>query len=295
MQDVYVRCIVDQPTDLLVFQMFLRYVCHRLTSIRCLSKAAADTIVSHRSTAFVPVIDTSLPLKLSVLKRTPRKKRLCDMNNAISQREEKYFPVSAVATADWYDLDRLKQRFLATSSPFQLVSISNAVDDVLCIQIASNSNTSSEAFIFDDGAVVFWNVGLQEEKFILNQVRQTTCNIHMLNLSMRTILIVEGTFVSVSFSLLVFLIDEVSDNRYPNKLILNEKEVMNFTEVQSTSTLTNDVIRLNCQSINEQILDKYTFSNALALSVKLGSRTSHDIYFDVRLILIRHLGSFTRR
>lgn len=67
-----------------------------------------------------------------------------------------------------------------------------------------------------------------------------------------------------------FLIDEVSDNRYPGTLITNEKEVMQFTEVQTTSALVNDTIRLKCQSINEQLLDKYTFSNALALSVKLG-------------------------
>ena len=68
----------------------------------------------------------------------------------------------------------------------------------------------------------------------------------------------------------LFLIDEVSDNRYPGNLVNNEKEVMKFTEVQTTSALVNDTIRLNSQSINEQILDKYTFSNALALSVKLG-------------------------
>jgi uncharacterized Rmd1/YagE family protein len=74
------------------------------------------------------------------------------------------------------------------------------------------------------------------------------------------------------FLFFVFLIDEVSDNRYPIELVNNEKEMMNFVEVNTTSTLNNDVIRLNRQSLTEQILDKYTFSNALALSVKLGKR-----------------------
>ncbi|CAF3934584.1 unnamed protein product [Rotaria magnacalcarata] len=41
-------------------------------------------------------------------------------------------------------------------------------------------------------------------------------------------------------------------------------------EVTTISTLNNDIIKINCQSENEQLLDKYTFSNALALSVKLG-------------------------
>ncbi|CAM2713945.1 unnamed protein product [Rotaria socialis] len=45
---------------------------------------------------------------------------------------------------------------------------------------------------------------------------------------------------------------------------------MNFMEVTTISTLNNDIVKINCQSENEQLLDKYTFSNALALSVKLG-------------------------
>jgi uncharacterized Rmd1/YagE family protein len=68
------------------------------------------------------------------------------------------------------------------------------------------------------------------------------------------------------------LIDAVSDNQYPKDLINNEKEIMNFTEVSTTSTINHDMIKLNRQSQTEQLLDKYTFSNALALSVKLGRR-----------------------
>ena len=62
----------------------------------------------------------------------------------------------------------------------------------------------------------------------------------------------------------------MSDNQYPRDLINNEKEIMNYVEVQSPSTLNKDIIRLSRHSPIEQILDKYTFSNALALSVKLG-------------------------
>jgi uncharacterized Rmd1/YagE family protein len=105
---------------------------------------------------------------------------------------------------------------------------------VLCIKIPKRTTTNSEAFVFDEGVVVFWNVEQDDEKLILKQV------------------------------------NEVSDNQYPNDLINNEKEIMNFVEVTTTSTLNNDIIKLNCQSETEQLLDKYTFSNALALSVKLG-------------------------
>ena len=61
---------------------------------------------------------------------------------------------------------------------------------------------------------------------------------------------------------------------------------MNFTEGHTSSYLANDVIRLSSQSLNEQLLDKYTISNALALSVKLGALTSTHFVrvFDARLV-----------
>ena len=89
----------------------------------------------------------------------------------------------------------------------------------------------------------------------------------------------------------------MSDNRYPTNLINNEKEVIKFTEVYTSSTITQDTIRLNRQLDNEQLLDKYTFSNALALSVKLG-RVRHVNLSLARLLLVRltrHMGNVTRR
>lgn len=69
---------------------------------------------------------------------------------------------------------------------------------------------------------------------------------------------------------------------------------MNFVEVSTNSTLYNDVIKLNRQPENEQLLDKYTFSNALALSVKLGLNNIKQFLKIFNLFLfIRNLGSFT--
>lgn len=69
---------------------------------------------------------------------------------------------------------------------------------------------------------------------------------------------------------------------------------MNFVEVSTISTLYNDVIKLNRQPENEQLLDKYTFSNALALSVKLGLNNIKQFLKIFNLFLfIRNLGSFT--
>jgi len=187
--------------------------------------------------------NVSSPMKLSISKRLPRKKPIWKATNISNQRGGgQYFNVCAYATADWYDLDRLKQHFNSLPTPFQLVPESEIFNDVLCIKIPKETTTTttttlttiSEAYIFDDGAVVFWNVEKDDEKLILNQV------------------------------------NEFSDNQYPKNLINNEKEIMNFTEVSTPSTLNNDIIKLNFHTGIEQLLDKYTFSNALALSVKLG-------------------------
>ncbi|UJR09518.1 hypothetical protein I4U23_013756 [Adineta vaga] len=180
--------------------------------------------------------DVASSMKLTVLKRIARKKPKLKATNLSNQREEQFFNVCALATADWYDLDRLKQRLTTLSIPFQLVPISDTINDVLCLQISTTTTSSSrsEAFIFEDGAAVFWNVQQEYKKLILDHI------------------------------------DEVSDNPYPKELIDNEKERMHFVEGSTSSTLTNDIFKLNRQAESEVLLDKYTFSNALALSVKLG-------------------------
>jgi uncharacterized Rmd1/YagE family protein len=141
----------------------------------------ASVVRSHKitNTKTLALSADASPMKLSVLKRVPKKKRIWNATPIVNQREEQYSNVSALATADWYDLDRLKQRFLSSPGPFKIVPISEVVNDVLCIQIRSTPNTdkttNSEAFIFDDGAVVFWNVQEDYEKLILNEVYIKIC------------------------------------------------------------------------------------------------------------------------
>lgn len=172
--------------------MFLRaalsrsYKLNPFTSLRSLTHTFPKAVPS-RVTSEIPPVSQSAdglsPMKLSVLKRVTRKKRMLDATTTLNQqREEQFLNVSALATADWYDLEQLKQRFLSSSSAFQLVTISDAINDVLCIQIRSNaptipigSSSSSEAFIFDDGAVVFWNVKQEDERTLLKQVTSNHC------------------------------------------------------------------------------------------------------------------------
>ena len=144
---------------------FPRFITHAVES-------PATVVPSSNASAIPSAADVASSMKLSVLKRVPRKKRLSDTSKK-SDEHEQYFTISALATADWYDLDRLKQRFVSSSSPFQIVPIAEVIKNVLCVQIPSQrseSTTESEAFIFEDGAVVFWNVQKEHEKLILHEV-----------------------------------------------------------------------------------------------------------------------------
>ena len=170
-------------------QMFLRLArsvlrvdqCRKINGLplpRFVSDAVQSSAAILSPKAPTEGADTASSMKLSVLKRVPRKKRLSDTSK-MSDEHDQYFTISALATADWYDLDRLKQRFVSSSSPFQIVPIADVINDVLCVQIPSHrseSTTDSEAFIFEDGAVVFWNVEQQHEKAILHEVRENLAN-----------------------------------------------------------------------------------------------------------------------
>ncbi|CAF1315793.1 unnamed protein product [Rotaria magnacalcarata] len=121
----------------------------------------------------MPTTEVSSSMKLPVLKRLPRKKPAWKESNFANQYEGQYFSLTAYATADWYDLNQLKQRLTSLSKPFQLVHISDLIENVLCIQIHRDGTKKSEAFIFDDGAVIFWNVKHDDEKIILKEVTRT--------------------------------------------------------------------------------------------------------------------------
>ena len=242
---------------------------------RCVSQttrsAAVTRPVKYTSTRRVkPIllandaVSSSSPMKFSVIKRVPRKKPAYQTTMQSNLLENSHYNVCAYATADWYDLDRLKQHFLSSTKPFQLIPISDMFNNVVCIQISDQNPSSkirSQVFLFDDGAVIFWNVEDKYQEMIFNQLKQ------------------------------------FSDNLYPKTLVESEKEIMNFIEISASSTLNNDLIKINCQSETELLLDKYTFSNALALSVKLGRKRKKERkkYESLGMIFLRrYLGSIVR-
>ncbi|KAK3861339.1 hypothetical protein Pcinc_044504 [Petrolisthes cinctipes] len=155
--------------------------------------------------------------------------------------------VTAYATADEYNLDKLlaglNQQGLYTASTMT----SDATESSVLHAVATYrlETEQREIYFFREGSVVFWNVAELER-----------------------------------FNVLKFL-KEYEEGKYNGETVLEECESLSYkySEGPSRTKLLHDKILLNPEG--QTNLEKYTFSNALAMSVKLGIwEASLDKYID---------------
>lgn len=151
----------------------------------------------------------------------------------------------AYSTADEYDLKGLRET-LVKDNLYEIIdfneNVSNDIDKDLLLLKAKynmfNSQVSREAIIFQDGTCVFWNM---DDKNELNG--------------------------------LLSLVKRFSINNYDNELIENEKELLTFSydkNKDNSTRLSNNNIYFTSEDDNQQLIfEKYAFSDAISLSVKL--------------------------
>lgn len=176
---------------------------------------------------------TSLRSEVSVpaaKKRSLRKKRSEENLNADK------FNVFAYATAEEFDLEALhdalqKQNLYETRKFF-----TSADSDVLHVRAKYKIDVEPhDIFFFREGSVVLWNCNELETTNVLTNLK--------------------------SF--------EISS--YDQKLVMDEKELMNYNYVngggQKAALKNGDFL---VSRDDEGVLEKYTFSNAMTSSVKLG-------------------------
>nr|XP_045581651.1 uncharacterized protein LOC123745298 [Procambarus clarkii] len=181
--------------------------------------------------------------------------------------------VTAYATADEYDLDKLldglTQQGLYTRAsitpgtptsqmtnhttsgnpPQASSSVSSLVPDandvlhvVATYQLESEQR---EIYFFKEGSVVFWNVAELERANVLRFLKK------------------------------------YEEGKYNEQVVEEESEILayRYNEGPSKTRLINDKINLNPEGRTD--LEKYTFSNSMAMSVKLGIwESSLDKYID---------------
>lgn len=173
------------------------------------------------------------------------KKRPLRKKRLDDQAREGKFSVFAYATADEYDLESLHTALTKQDLYETKKFYTECGEDVL--HVRSKINIEPEArdiFFFREGSVVLWNCDEPEARTILRNLKQF----------------------------------EISP--YDDAVIKEEKEIMNYAYVDSQGGYLKDetfFVQLN----GEGDLEKYTFSNAMTSSVKLGIwEATLDNYID---------------
>lgn len=254
-----------------------------------LVKAATATISSssfhHQSSASVPLLlllwkqpkrtfslstqkselaTATTTEKVTALKKRPAKKKQSDSVAAAGQKG--YFPVVAYATAEEYDLERLRASLIkqdlydvrilpqpptAGDAAADVSGVPEAVDYIYATAKIQFGDEPRDIFIFREGSVVLWNCPELECGNILSHLRS-------------------------------FEIDS-----YGRALIQEESDCMayKYDDRRPMAHLTNGNFYLSKDvddsKANNVALEKYTFSNAMSASVKLGIwEASLDRYVD---------------
>jgi uncharacterized Rmd1/YagE family protein len=174
------------------------------------------------------------------------------------------FKVKAFATAVNYDLDGLKNALIQSAAydvyePGKLLP-----DNCLCVKSkyqGANEIEPRHVYFFEDGSVVFWNVSNAEQYSLLE------------------------------------MLNKYQETPYPNNIVNDESEEMYFARIPNSNTGShgsesnseysnsyNNMTKLQTRLLNgniyfsneygssndKHILEKYAFSDAISLSVKLG-------------------------
>lgn len=177
-------------------------------------------------------VSTKLPASaLQMKKRSVRKK----MNK--QKTPEGHFNVYAYATAEEYDLESLhtaltKQDLYQTKKFFSKGTPDSG--DVLYVCAKYQVETEPhEVFFFREGSVVLWNCSEEEIGNLLIDLK------------------------------------EYEINSYDNEVVIDENEMMlyKYTDGQQAQLKNGD---FHVQKGEDGDLDRYTFSNAMTASVKLG-------------------------
>lgn len=185
------------------------------------------------------------------------KKRVGNLRRRRNERYDEltkngYFPVTAYATAEEYDLEKLVEA-LKAQNLYETKQLFFSEDDpseteVNVIYATAKYKVETEQrgiFFFREGTVVMWNFSDMEVSNVLNFLKN------------------------------------FEHESYSENIVLGESETMfyNYTK-DKTPQMKNNNFYIT-KSDEQNMLEKYTFSNSLSLSVKLGIwEASLDNYID---------------
>ncbi|XP_048210253.1 required for meiotic nuclear division protein 1 homolog isoform X2 [Perognathus longimembris pacificus] len=169
------------------------------------------------------------PLKASRTRQPSR------TNLPILSVNENLMHCTAFATADEYHLGSLSQE-LTSHGYIEVTSLPRDAANILVIGVEHSAKEGDPGtiFFFREGAAVFWNVKDKTMKHVMQ------------------------------------LLEKHEIQPYEVALVHWENEELNYIKVEGQSKLHRGEIKLNSElDMDDTILEKFAFSNALCLSVKL--------------------------
>ncbi|XP_076307524.1 required for meiotic nuclear division protein 1 homolog isoform X2 [Tachypleus tridentatus] len=169
--------------------------------------------------------------KVSPLQAKRRVTRKKPSMAAEEDSTQDWWSVVAYSTAEEYDLNGLIDG-LNRQGLYQQSAVSEDMNDVLhmCAKYQVGREPR-EVYFFSEGSVVFWNVPEIEQQAVLKFLK------------------------------------DYETNSYDESIVSEEKEVMEYLYTDNKTRLISGQIMLNSEGSTD--LEKYAFSNGIALSVKL--------------------------
>lgn len=218
--------------------------------------------------------DASLSTAITprIIKKKPKK------SNVVLSSSMSVFKVKAYATADYYELNAIRKS-LINSGAYEIIDLDKLLP-YTCLYVKAKYQEINEIeprhiIFFEDGSVVFWNVSVEEQNNILEMLKKHDEKQH------------PSEFIDEE--------SEVMDYSrvHPNDTAAKAAALNNLESSSSSTSSTKHKLNVDLRTsrfihdhiyfvdyskkesankANEyrHLLEKYAFSDAIALSVKLG-------------------------
>lgn len=223
------------PNHYRLLKSFINISIVRFTQIR-----SATNTTLNRSKSFRDV----KPANLNPSKFSPSIKRFVDRNRTVRGDDDPKWAVIAYNLSDEFKIEKVGS-LLDKLSECQVIKLPPDIqEDAVALRLISNEPDDSklkqplrDIFLFRDGSIVFWGVPYNDQKRFL------------------------------------YSLSSLKINPNDSDLIQEEKEHINYTLEDNIdkSRLQGDEIQIASNNDHDNVLlDKFAFSHAVALSVKLG-------------------------
>jgi len=214
----------------------------------------------------------------SIKPRLVKKKFKKSSNEEISTPT---YRVKAIATADYYDLEGLA-RSLDDSGAYKVFEIGKLIPETcLCVKPKYplvNETEPRHMFFFEDGTCVFWNTTQEEQKNLLQLLNGHQENPHPIEsileeselMNYSRVILKKSSFINIETTTSYFENDQLTKSISNKHKLPKENGQTRFLNNHIYFSDYVDEEKDSNANESKHLLEKYAFSDAIALSVKLG-------------------------